>query len=78
MLRNILLNFKLFQWYVLFMPTLKEKIEKLVSEWETDLYDPKEELIRLLDEPETFEHFFPCPKPPREKQIRLLIEALLL
>ena len=74
----IMLNFVSFQWYVIFMQTLKEKIDEIISNFETDYYDPKEEvLIRHLDNPELFEFLFPWPKPPREEQTRQIIEALL-
>jgi hypothetical protein len=60
------------------MNTIKEKLDGFIANWETDYYDPKEEvLIRHLDNPELFEFLFPWPKPPRKEQTRQIIEALL-
>ncbi len=60
------------------MSSIKEQMDEIVSDWETDFYDPKVDcLVRHLDDPDLFEFLFPDPKPSREEQTRKIIEALL-
>ena len=62
---------------VTFMETIKAKIDKIIADWETNYYNPKEVLISHLDNPELFEFLFPWPKPPRSEHTRQIIEVLL-